>query len=279
VAPQSQAYAETMRRTSVYIAVAASIAGLAVAAFLYTRERDRKAAADGWLGREAAAVYWLKHLASAQSRVRTDRAIDADRDGIGEYATLLELKGAVGVRRGFTGPQGDRQAAADFSKVGDPLDLTTEDVSMYGLPGNVDATGVVTQGGYHYRAFLPDSGTSPGWTHEAGPAGVPGFAGGTSKVGIDAAERQWCAIAWPDSRGESGDRVYFVDETGVVLESENTVARWSGLAREPTPDCARAAAGAGDAPPSGGHVGRDGDRWTPWDSSRLRTRLREPRRP
>jgi hypothetical protein len=276
-----------MPRRSVAIVVAACVASLTVLAVLHSRYRSREGEVlagrahegegDGWLGREAAAVYWLRKLASVQSRVKIDGTIDVDRDGIGEYATILELDGAVGIRRRHFAAQLGRLSAADFTDVGERLDLTKGDEAWYGFPGEVDVEGISTSGGYHYRVFLPDSDAKPGWTHATGPAGSPGLAGGTCQVGIDAAEKHWCAVAWPVTRGESGDRAYFVDETGTVLESENVVARWSGPKRAPTPNCAQPSPTLDDLGPVGGLLGCDGDRWRPWDSSRLRARLKEPR--
>jgi hypothetical protein len=247
-----------------------SIAGIVIIVFLWPRDRMRDAESDGWAVREAAAVYWLRKLASVQASVQVSGAIDADRDEVGEFATILELKGAVGVRRGLIAPHNGNIAGADFSVVGTVITLDTGDLAF-----EVDMTGVATNGDYLFRVYLPDSGSMLGWVHETGDRATGGLNGGTGKVGIDRAEKRWRAVAWPAMRKEGG-RAYTIDETGVVLESENVIARWMGRDRSPTAECSLPVSievGAVDGP----YMGRDGDRWSRWESHRVRERVIESR--
>jgi hypothetical protein len=123
----------------------------------------------------------------------------------------------------------------------------------------VNADGVVLKKGYCFRIFLPDSGKLSGFVHETGPKDKPGLAGGTGKAHTDMAETTWCAYAWPEKAGESGRRVFFVNQMGDVMQSANKKNTWEGTK---TPPAHAAFLGAGiTAPIAVGTVGGDGEIW------------------
>ena len=201
---------------------------------------------------EVAAIATLRNLATCQAHIQTAGKVDADQDGIGEYGTLLEMTGAAAVRSGFAEGVG---GIGDFSKQGTKVNPPILSPKMAG----VDATGVVRKGGYCYRVFLPDSAFPSGFTHETGPAEKVGLAGGTARVGVEMSETCWCAYAWPEKLGETGNRVFFVNHTGDVMQSANEAAKWAG---EKAPPGNSAFLGDGiTAPLAVGTRARDGEVW------------------
>ncbi len=183
---------------------------------------------------ETAAMATLRNLASCQAQIQTSGKIDADGDGIGEYGTLLEMTGTTGVRKGFRSAAGGEKASSGFESQGSTV---TPPILSAAL-ANVDGLGIVTKNGYCYVIFLPDSSMRGGWVHEKGPIGSPGLEGGSGRIGVDASEERWCAYAWPVARGNSGNRCFFVNQEGDVLQSPNDVAKHQGLTRVLPPDSA-----------------------------------------
>lgn len=202
-------------------------AAMAVLGGLTAPAASAEAAAGPEAGaNERHAVDRLRHLAAAQAEVREAGRIDADRDGVGEFATLSEIAGASPARAGLRG------GGADFSALGLPVGPRVLPASM----GAVDGEGIVRVRGYCFRVFLPGGAAAPGHVHETrGPGGLA-FAGGAGVVGVDASESNWCAFAWPETLGLTGRRAFFVDQTGVLRACANTASRWEG-ARGPDPAC------------------------------------------
>ena len=198
---------------------------------------------------EMAAIATLRNLCSCQAQIQTSGKIDCDRDGIGEHATFLELTGSAGVRKAF------QDGAGDFSSQGTKVDPPIMSAKLAG----VDVSGVVRKGGYCFRIFLPDAASPSSFTHEVGPAEAIGLAGGTARVGVDMAETTWCAYAWPEKIGESGNRAFFVNQCGDVMQSANGTAKWAG---ERAPPGSAALLGDGISSPQAiGTRGRDGEVW------------------
>ncbi len=82
-------------------------------------------------------------------------------------------------------------------------------------------------------------------------------------VETDAAEKTWCAYAWPVATGNSGRRVFFVDQGGDVWQTSNADSRYSGSLAPPEWDAAMPEGGRGWAPaPDAAECrGRDGNLW------------------
>ena len=198
---------------------------------------------------EITAIATLRNLASCQAQVQTSGRIDCDRDGIGEYGTLLEMTGSVAVRSGFADGKGD------FSKQGTKIEPPIVSPRLAG----VDAAGVVRKNGYCYRIYLPDSATPSRFVHETGPADSVGLAGGTAHVQVDLAETTWCAYAWPEKIGDTGRRAFFMNQAGDVMQSANDHAKWEGE-RIPPGNSAFMGDGCTSAQAVGTR-GRDGDVW------------------
>jgi hypothetical protein len=209
-------------------------------------------AAAKFSANESTAIATLRNLASCQAQIQTSGKIDCDRDGIGEYGTFLELTGSTEVRT----VRGEGGASNDFSARGT---IVNPPILSPRLAG-VDGAGIVVKSGYCFRIFLPDSASPAGWVSEAGPKDAAGLAGGSGKVGTDMSETTWCAYAWPEAPGESGGRVFFVNQAGDVLQSANVHGKHAGKER-PVPAHA-AFRGAGiTSEVAVGTAGRDGDVW------------------
>jgi hypothetical protein len=226
-------------------------------------------------GNDTAAIATLRNLASVQSRFRDEGRCDVDRDGNGEFGTLAEMTGLIGIR-------GDATGALRLAVLETPaLSLSL---------ANVDDAGVVTKSGYSFRVHLPGrngkavvEGRAPSWSggscrrHGPCPGNRPPceecshpppkvlIAGNPllEPVHSDLAETAWCAYAWPTSWGNSGTRVFFVDQTGDVWQTANAETPYSGSAHRPEFDAAMPAGGAGWATPPDApeYRGRDGRTW------------------
>jgi hypothetical protein len=196
-------------------------------------------------GNETSAIATLRNISSAQALSRDKALIDVDKDGTGEVGTFLELTGSAGVRK-----------SPDWSTKDSALSPPLLSLAM----SNVDSDGIVTKSGYCYRIYLPDTAPRAGFVHETGPAASAGFSGGTGKVHTDLAETTWCAYAWPVDQGFSGNRVFFVDQSGDVMESSNEVAEWSGKERAPPGNSAFLGKGITGSLAIG-TCGQDGDVW------------------
>jgi hypothetical protein len=194
---------------------------------------------------ETAAIAALRNIAVCQANVQATCKVDCDNDGIGEYGTLLELTGSAGVRKN-----------AAWSVKGPPVSPAIVSPKF----GAVDEQGVLLKDGYCYRIYLPDDADPAGFVHETGPKDKPGLAGGTGKIGTDMAECIWCAYAWPEKRGDTGNRTFWINQSGDVFHSSNEIAQWSGAARAPSGNSAYRGAGI-TAASAVGTRGQDGDVW------------------
>jgi hypothetical protein len=190
----------------------------------------------------------LRNLARVQEEFRKGRFVDVDGDGVGEYGTLREMIGVLGLRT-------DASASARGDRLEHPLlspALTPE-----------AGEGFVRLRGYVVRLFLPAPGG--GAVQEEGlraPLSGP--------VDVDASEVRWCAYAWPDSdfARAGGDHIgaLFVDAAGEVWRAPNEDGRYGGPGRGPAWDAAMPVSpGRGWASPpaqADSYRGRDGNLWT-----------------
>jgi hypothetical protein len=165
---------------------------------------------------ESAAIATLKNICSAQAQCQASGVIDVNGNGAGEYGTFAELSGRVTLRGG--------------DKAMSPPVLSS-------VFGNVKE-GVVTRSGYCFRMFLPGK--------DAVAIGELAK-GGPDEKAIDAgkAETMWCAYAWPLETGASGQRVFFVNQSGDVLACPNADGRYSGQDKRPEAKAAYQADGKG----------------------------------
>ncbi|MFT7616467.1 MAG: prepilin-type N-terminal cleavage/methylation domain-containing protein [Planctomycetota bacterium] len=177
---------------------------------------------------EGATIAALRNIASVQVQCSGRGFIDADSDGQGEYAFFGELSGGVPAR----------------NAVGIPLSPTL-------LGGSFTQTngGFVQRSGYLLCMYLPDN------------AGVGLAESPANYANVDAnlAEQIWCAYAWPVDPG-SGGVVYFINQNGEILRSQNT-NNYGGVGSPPPYDAAFAVAGSMATAVATGVAGSDGAIW------------------
>lgn len=154
---------------------------------------------------ERAVLATLRTIATAQTQVMGARAVDIDRDGMGEALGLPELAGTADLRGSTVrlAPTGLTQAL-----------------------GGADTNGFVGCKGYLIALYLPD-------VSGAGLVAVPANA---SNVDADQAEIGWSCVAWPVSRGSSGIATFFVNQGGEVLTCRD--ASYNGTTSVPPPGAA-----------------------------------------
>jgi len=143
---------------------------------------------------ETAAISTLRNISSSQAQFQASSKADADSDGAGEFGMFRELSGGVNVR-----------TAADGSSTGAVLNPPV----LSGAFRTLNATAEVSRSGYLYKMFLPG----------AAGIGVIETQSGDSVDGTldnDLAETTWCAYATPANYSTSGNRTFFVNQTGDI---------------------------------------------------------------
>jgi hypothetical protein len=197
---------------------------------------------------EAAALSSMRVLVSAQAQMQAAGPIDGDDDGVGEYAYIGEMTGAKPLR------VSSRRSYAIGSERLDPPVLSPKFGVFEGS--------VVVRKGYVFEVFLPDA---------TGRAVGERDGGGADPARLPSPERSevvWCAYAWPAEHGSGGERAFFVNQEGDVLQCANATKRYAGTASVPAADAAFAKggkAGSIDQPLAAartGNVGMDGEVWS-----------------
>ena len=199
-----------------------------VAGFLRSRMPSIKKARRS--ANHSAAIATLRNVTSAQAQLQATARVDTDNDGTGEYGGFREMSGA---------------AAGRMSSALVPPVLS-------GAFRTLNSHGEATRSGYQFRFYLP------------GPRGAgigeptEGFTN-ASGVDSDLAETTWCAYAWPTDANASGSKVYFMNQAGDVLMTEDP--RYSGPGNGPQPDAAFIKGGAITGKTAVGREGNDGNVW------------------
>jgi len=194
----------TLIELMIVTAVIAIIAAIAVPSFYASRIRAN----------ESAAIATLKLLATAQAQVISSLAIDSNNDGVSEFGFFQELSGQRATR--IDAQKGD--GLAD-SESGTKLDPTALSAAF----GQVDENGVVRRNGYYFRMYLP--GQDVRWEREDAPDK------NYRKVSGDHASSYWACYAWPVSYGLTGNRAFFINQSGDILVCTNEVTRYSGVGK------------------------------------------------
>ncbi|MFH0945884.1 MAG: prepilin-type N-terminal cleavage/methylation domain-containing protein [Planctomycetota bacterium] len=216
----------TLIELLIVVAIIAIIAAVAIPNLLSSR----------LTANESSAISTLRTIVSAQAQAQSRSSCDNDGDGQGESLYLAELSGTVNLRG-----------------MGVSLDPAVVSVSL----GRV-ANSAVNKAGYFFAMFLPDpAGTGVPEDPNGGKA-APGA------IGADLAEVFWACYAWPANNGSSGRRAFLVNQSGDLLQTDNSVQAYAGSAAAPAADAAYSAAGDMTAPVSLGGApapAQDGGTW------------------
>ena len=222
----------TLIELMIVVAIIAIIAAIAIPNLLSARLNAN----------ETSAISTLRNVSSSQAQFQASAKADVDNDGSGEFGLFRELSGAVGVRN-----------VADASTQGSVMNPPV----LSGAFRTFNTNHEVSRSGYLFHMVLPGAAG-------LGVMEVSGTAGLAAALDPDLAETSWCCYAWPASYSTSGNRTFFVNQTGDIIGTD--FATYSGTQ-------AFVASNAGSAFKTGGGLtnitglvavgtrGRDGQLW------------------
>jgi len=164
---------------------------------------------------ESAAISTLRSISSAQAQIQSSGAIDCDSDGAGEYAYFAELAGQQPLRVNTGTP------AAPVAGAGNPATDMLNPAILSSAFGNVTLARVQRQG-YMFQMYLP----------AATAGGLVGSVAEDATGGKLAApfpnpnngELLWCCYAWPANHNKTGNRAFFCNQEGDLLQCLNRSA-------------------------------------------------------
>ncbi|MHC4134750.1 MAG: hypothetical protein ACYTDU_06600 [Planctomycetota bacterium] len=177
---------------------------------------------------ESAALASLRSIYTAQETYRTSVMRDADEDGEGEYAFIGELLGDPRLGEETTRAHRALMSGQWTRRKGDFI-----------------------RGGYRFRAYLP--------AEDGSPIGENARASRIKRVDGDLAETVMVVLAWPVSRGITGERAFYMDASGRVH-----ACRDGSYTKDtaPPPDVLSSQRGnLASRPLRAGELARDGNRW------------------
>ena len=239
----------TLIELMIVVAIIAIIAAIAIPKLMSARISAN----------ENAAVSTLRSIASAQHQLESACAIDTDADGGGEFGFFGELAGMDPMRIYDDSIPGAALGGADDVLAPPILPTGFGDV-VADTPGD----GITERQGYYFKMYLPLA-TASGVTPAVGEAGTGG--GGATLPDSDNSEILWACYAWPVDAEKTGNRVFFINQEGDLLQFDNRDESYEGLGG-PAFDAAFAdASGGGDmATDLGitamGFTPNDGNVWT-----------------
>jgi prepilin-type N-terminal cleavage/methylation domain-containing protein len=199
---------------------------------------------------ESAAISTLRSISSAQAQAQSSGAIDSDGDGAGEYGFFGELSGADPCRVSAAGVPAAGVVGTDELN---PAVMST-------AFGNV-ANSQVVRSGYIFQIFLPAA-TVAGVTGSVAEAAAGGAAAPFPDP--DNGEVLWACYAWPQAVTQSGNRCFFINQEGDLLQTQNRgAAAYTATGGGPLFDAVFSAAGDMASPLGvNGIAATDGNTWT-----------------
>ncbi|HYC78778.1 MAG TPA: DUF2950 family protein [Planctomycetota bacterium] len=225
----------TLIELMIVIAIIAIIAAIAIPNLLAARLSAN----------ESNAVSTLRNLVTSQAQFQSAANMDDNGNGTGEYGSFGELSGLTNLntRAGALGP------AAPLNPPILPATFQT-----------IDGNGFATKSGYLFAMFLPTAAAAP-------ITGACDIANGGPDAAIDATqcEALWSCYAWPVAFGNTGNRAFFVNQRGEILQTRMDVLQYTGTAAATVPafDAAHTVAGDMSSATAIGVAGIDGNLWTP----------------
>jgi len=172
---------------------------------------------------ENAAIATLRSIAAAQQQFQASCAIDTDADGGGEYGFFGELAGAV--------PMRIYDAVANAPAMGVAPDDVLDPPYLATAFGDIftDGTnGIVARQGYHFKIYLPGP-TAAGITAGFGEDPAGGSALNLASLDPANAEIFWCAYAWPVTAAKTGNRAFFINQEGDIIQFDNRTGAYNNL--------------------------------------------------
>ena len=223
----------TLIELMIVVAIIAIIAAIAIPNLLAAR----------LAANETSAISTLRNITSCQGQFQTSAKADVDSDGTGEFGMFRELSGAQAVRTAADGTGGT-------SVLNPPV--------LSGAFRTMNAKFEVSRSGYLFKMFLVGTaGIAVGET-----ADTTAF---TSATDPDLSETSWCCYAWPASYGNSGNRTFFVNQSGDITGTELSTYTATDAIKVATAGNAFKAGGGGVTKITGlqaiGTKGRDGQTW------------------
>jgi len=221
----------TLIELMIVVAIIAVIASIAIPKLMSARISAN----------ENAAVATLRSIASAQAQLESSCAVDTDADGGGEYGYFGELAGSAPLR--VYDPVTDAPALDGNNMTLDPAILPT---GFQDLTPNAIGECEVERAGYIFKMFLPDitdAANNIAGVPETGPIGVGGATAGNFPDPNNC-EILWCCYAWPEEAEATGNRVFFINQEGDLLQTlnnegaANTVIFYDGPGLGPAFDAA-----------------------------------------
>ena len=222
----------TLIELMIVVAIIAIIAAIAIPNLLSARLNAN----------ETSAISTLRNVSSSQAQFQAAAKCDVDTDGSGEFGLFRELSGAAGVRTAVAGAPGT-------SLLNPPV--------LSGAFRTVSTDGEVSRSGYIFKMILPGT---------AGIGVVEPSLTGSGAVVFDAnlGETTWCCYASPASYSTSGNRTFFVNQTGDIIGTDS--AAYSGSVMFTAANAGAAFASGASATLITGRVavgvaGRDSNTW------------------
>jgi len=205
----------TLIELMIVVAIIAIIASIAIPKLLAARLSAN----------EAAAISTLRSISSAQAQLQSSSAIDCDADGSGEYGYFAEMAGTIQMRVSNAGVPGPGNALTD--KLNPPV-LS----SAFGTVGLTAGNPLVTRSGYDFQMWLPGptaGGLTPGITEDTGGGKLAApFPDPNNN------EIMWCCYAWPMQANGTGNRAFFINQEGDLLQYLNRSATpYNGTVKKP----------------------------------------------
>jgi prepilin-type N-terminal cleavage/methylation domain-containing protein len=206
---------------------------------------------------ESAAISTLRSISSAQAQLQSSSAIDTDSDGGGEYGFFAEMAGTIPMR--IDGGGGVPVVGAAVTDQLNPSVLS----AAFGNLVAGGAGGVVTRSGYVFQMWLPGP-TAGGVTPAVGEANGGGMGAGVTDP--NNCEVLWACYAWPINASQTGNRAFFINQEGDLMQTANRgAAAWTTLLGGPAFDDAYTVAGDMASPAANGvaAAGPAGAVWVP----------------
>ena len=239
----------TLIELMIVVAIIAIIAAIAIPKLMSARISAN----------ENAAISTLRSIAAAQHQLESSCAIDTDADGGGEFGFFGELSGFVPMRIYDAGTGAPALGLAD--DILDPPILPT----AFGDVIAGAAGGIVERQGYHFQMWLPDVTAATGETPAVAELATGG-ADGANLPDPNNAEILWACYAWPVDAEKTGNRAFFINQEGDLLQYDNRDQQYEALTG-PAFDAAFDSTVAGDMGTdlgitAMGFAANDGNTWT-----------------